>query len=120
MAQARKTAVRQPKNTAPAAESAADANTPPADMQDPAIVGTESDQAPESQENGNPVQEEPEQPIAQKEKTGPAVYVLEENFGRIINRAHRFWERGSEFNAEKDAELIALFHREGAKLKLKA
>lgn len=42
------------------------------------------------------------------------IYVFERNFGAIIERAHRFWEKGAELVAEEEAELLALLRRLGA------
>ncbi len=47
------------------------------------------------------------------------IWVLERNFGLIIDRVHKFWEQGTEISAVKEVELLALLRRFGASLKLK-
>lgn len=47
------------------------------------------------------------------------IYVFERNFGVIINRVHKFWEKGAEIVAEEEAELLALLRRHGAPIALK-
>jgi pyruvate/2-oxoglutarate dehydrogenase complex dihydrolipoamide acyltransferase (E2) component len=49
----------------------------------------------------------------------PETYVLEKNFGSIVNGVHKFWEAGKEFIATEEADLISFFHRAGASIKLK-
>ena len=90
MAQAKKAADQQPENTQSDASAAADS-------------------LPAAKPAAAKEQKQPE----------PAVYVLEANFGAIVNRVHHFWEAGREFVEKEDAELIAFLHREGAKIKRK-
>ncbi|MHB1023343.1 MAG: hypothetical protein ACYC0Z_13130 [Acidobacteriaceae bacterium] len=57
--------------------------------------------------------------VSKKKTVKSEIYVLEKNFGAIIERVHQFWEKGEEFIVGKDDEMIAFFHRAGAAIKPK-
>ncbi len=48
------------------------------------------------------------------------VYVLTKSHGTIDGHTHKHYAKGSEFDSEKDAELIAIFFKSGASIELKA
>lgn len=57
--------------------------------------------------------------VSKKKTVKSEIYVLEKNFGALVDRAHLFWEKGKEFVVGVDDELIAFFHRAGAAIKPK-
>lgn len=67
----------------------------------------------------DPEQAQQEKASAKPPKAKEEIYVLEKNFGAIINGVHRFWEKGSEFVKKEEGDLISFFHRNGAPISLK-